>query len=102
MLRLIAKACSIYKSTFKIGIFFKMKTLTGNIAVQYFKEMYVQNIQFHKGSFCIYKPIFCQEGYCNECIQSLAKTNDPISVIHSEHYKNTYKLQQTGAQSGLS
>ena len=24
-------------------------------------------VQYHKGSFCINKSIFCQEGYCSEC-----------------------------------
>ena len=60
------------------------------------------NIQYHKGSFCIYKPIFCQEGYCTECVQSLAKTNGPIPMVHPENFKNPYELQQTGAQTSLS
>ncbi len=25
------------------------------------------NLEYHKGQFCAYKPIFCQEGYCCEC-----------------------------------
>jgi hypothetical protein len=25
------------------------------------------NLEYHKGSFCIYNSVFCQEGYCVEC-----------------------------------
>ncbi len=25
------------------------------------------NLEYHKGSFCVYSTIFCQEGYCSEC-----------------------------------
>ena len=25
------------------------------------------NLEYHKGQFCAYKPVFCQEGYCSEC-----------------------------------
>ena len=25
------------------------------------------NLECHKGSFCIYTSIFCQEGYCSGC-----------------------------------
>ncbi len=25
------------------------------------------NLEYHKGQFCDYKPVFCQEGYCSEC-----------------------------------
>jgi hypothetical protein len=25
------------------------------------------NFEYHKGSFCIYSSIFCQEGYCSGC-----------------------------------
>ena len=24
-------------------------------------------LECHKGSFCVYTPRFCQEGYCSEC-----------------------------------
>jgi ferredoxin len=27
----------------------------------------MENIEYHKGSFCVYTPIFCQEGYCATC-----------------------------------
>ena len=25
------------------------------------------NLEYHKGSFCGYTTVFCQEGYCSEC-----------------------------------
>jgi hypothetical protein len=25
------------------------------------------NLEYHKGSFCIYTSMFCQEGYCSGC-----------------------------------
>ena len=25
------------------------------------------NLEYHKGSFCIYASVFCQEGYCSGC-----------------------------------
>ena len=25
------------------------------------------NQEYHKGSFCIYTSVFCQEGYCSGC-----------------------------------
>jgi len=25
------------------------------------------NLEYHKGQFCAYKSVFCQEGYCSEC-----------------------------------
>jgi len=25
------------------------------------------NLEYHKGSFCAYMSVFCQEGYCSGC-----------------------------------
>jgi hypothetical protein len=25
------------------------------------------NLEYHKGTFCVYLPTFCQEGYCAGC-----------------------------------
>ena len=25
------------------------------------------NPEYHKGLFCVYTSVFCQEGYCHEC-----------------------------------
>ena len=27
----------------------------------------MENLEYHKGSFCIYASVFCQEGYCSGC-----------------------------------
>jgi hypothetical protein len=29
------------------------------------------NLEYHKGQQCIYKPLFCQEGFCSECMQCI-------------------------------
>ena len=47
------------------------------------------NIEYHKGSFCVYSAIFCQEGYCSECEiylkRSLAtKQVDRYEVVKSQ------------------
>lgn len=35
------------------------------------------NIKSKKGTWCPYKPcLFCQEGYCQDCMISLARTRD--------------------------
>ncbi len=26
------------------------------------------NLEYHKGEFCAYGSVLCQEGYCSECI----------------------------------
>ena len=25
------------------------------------------NLEYHKGAFCVYTSVFCQEGYCSAC-----------------------------------
>jgi len=44
------------------------------------------NQEYHKGSFCIYTSIFCQEGYCAECDiyrkrQAVFKNTDRIGGV---------------------
>jgi hypothetical protein len=31
------------------------------------------NLEYHKGTFCVYLPTFCQEGYCAGCEIHLKK-----------------------------
>jgi hypothetical protein len=38
------------------------------------------NLEYHKGSFCVYTPIFCQEGYCSECEINYKKSSMPSLV----------------------
>jgi ferredoxin len=35
------------------------------------------NLVFHKGTFCVYAPVFCQEGYCSGCEVYLKKSSPP-------------------------
>jgi hypothetical protein len=30
-------------------------------------ETRMVNVEYHKGSFCVYKSKFCQEGFCSGC-----------------------------------
>jgi hypothetical protein len=47
------------------------------------------NVEYHKGSFCIYKTKFCQEGFCSGCeiylkkqpLVTLLKQFDPYVAI---------------------
>jgi hypothetical protein len=32
------------------------------------------NVEYHKGSFCVYKTKFCQEGFCSGCEIYLKKS----------------------------
>lgn len=39
--------------------------MSGNLKL--IKGESVKNLEYHKGTFCIYTSIFCQEGYCSQC-----------------------------------
>jgi len=54
------------------------------------------NLEYHKGQPCAYKPIFCQEGFCSECIISLEQPPQMISASPEENNlfafkRNVYK-----------
>ena len=38
------------------------------------------NAECHKGSFCVYTPKFCQEGYCSGCEIYLKKSSPNKSI----------------------
>ena len=38
------------------------------------------NLEYHKGSFCGYTTVFCQEGYCSEC-EIYLKIIPPTKII---------------------
>ena len=38
------------------------------------------NLEYHKGQFCVYEPVFCQEGYCSEC--AIYYQNSLCGVLH--------------------
>ena len=54
------------------------------------------NLQYHKGSFCLYKSLFCQEGYCSSCeIAQELTSSKPMSFYYGA--SDARKLQQTSA-----
>jgi hypothetical protein len=39
----------------------------------------------HKGQTCIYKPVLCQEGYCDDCyIAHICREDTPEAVKNDE------------------
>jgi hypothetical protein len=38
------------------------------------------NVEYHKGSFCVYKSKFCQEGFCSGC-EIYLKKSSPLTLI---------------------
>jgi hypothetical protein len=55
------------------------------------------NIEFHKGSPCVYKAILCQEGWCSECaIYQRRSTNlntiRDQEILRSPQQNNTQQL----------
>jgi hypothetical protein len=49
------------------------------------------NLEYHKGSFCIYSSVFCQEGYCSGCSIYL-KLSAAAKFVNS---RDQNKLQKT-------
>ena len=41
------------------------------------REESMINLEYHKGSFCIFSNVFCQEGYCSRC--EIAKIHQGMS-----------------------
>lgn len=37
-------------------------------------------MEYHKGEFCRYKSIFCQEGYCSNCELALRRNEDGKTI----------------------
>ena len=62
----------------------------------------MENNQYHKGSFCIYKPMFCQEGYCSECEIYLHRPDVAKSTGHRDGVRDFRKLQEAGARASRS
>jgi hypothetical protein len=42
------------------------------------------NMEYHKGSFCEYASVFCQEGYCSECAIYLKR---PLTNKQFNHHE---------------
>jgi hypothetical protein len=54
------------------------------------------NLEYHKGSFCIYVPRFCQEGYCSQCEIYAQRSVFTKPDRDTAPLKNTRKLQEVG------
>jgi ferredoxin len=50
-------------------------------------------LQYHKGSFCVYKSIFCQEGYCSNCEVYLRESYAAKTTGDHDGWRNVRKLQ---------
>ena len=46
------------------------------------------NLECHKGSFCVYTSIFCQEGYCSGCEIYVKRTSEAQKVNPRDHGKS--------------
>ena len=63
------------------------------------KECYIQtrglemNLQYHKGQFCPYKPVFCQEGYCSECAIYCQNSLGGVLLHRDENMKMLEKME---------
>ena len=52
--------------------------------------------QNHKGTFCVYKSIFCQEGYCSDCEIYLRQCSTAKTTDFNIGLRNIHKLQESG------
>ncbi len=53
------------------------------------------SLEYHKGSFCVYSSVFCQEGYCSGCEIYLHSPSHAKSTNHDECVRDVRKLQNT-------
>lgn len=53
------------------------------------------NLEYHKGSPCVYKAILCQEGYCSDCGIYLEKSWGWDWVNEETWAKNTKKIKRS-------
>ena len=54
------------------------------------------NLEYHKGSFCVYSSIFCQEGYCAKCEIYLRMQSSFETGNHFHSKENFNELQEAG------
>jgi len=48
----------------------------------------IDNFEFHKGSFCSYTSIFCQEGFCQDC--EIYRQKFPMRRAESKNAKKVW------------
>jgi len=56
------------------------------------------NLEYHKGSFCIYTPRFCQEGYCSQCYIYVQRSVFAKPEKDRLPIKHLRKLQEVGTK----
>jgi hypothetical protein len=56
------------------------------------------NLKYHKGSFCIYTSVFCQEGDCTGCEIYLRRPCAAEKTGRPEGLRNIRKMGAVGMQ----
>jgi hypothetical protein len=56
-------------------------------------ESAVVNMEYHKGSFCVYTSIFCQEGYCPGC-EIYKKIKSAIALANQHGDEKSQKVPE--------
>jgi len=51
------------------------------------------NIEYHKGTFCVYENIFCQEGLCSGCNIYKKRTSDKKYDVSYTYLKSPERNQ---------
>ena len=67
------------------------------------------NLEYHKGQPCVFKPLLCQEGFCNECIICLEQSSRIVAstIEQNQHFifkskvSNKQPLKAKGVESCL-
>jgi ferredoxin len=62
----------------------------------------IVNLEYHKGSFCIYRPMFCQEGYCSTCEVYLSRQLFAKPTIKRDSLREIRKLESEVATQKIS
>jgi hypothetical protein len=58
------------------------------------REESMMNLEYHKGSFCVYTPIFCQEGYCSNCEIYVKKLLPTKTKDYQSAQSDTSEMQE--------
>jgi hypothetical protein len=69
--------------------------MVNNNLLKHWRES-MWTLQNHKGSFCVYKSIFCQEGYCSACEIYLHGYSPAKTTDHNFGLRDIIKLQESG------
>jgi hypothetical protein len=56
----------------------------------------VEKLEYHKGSFCVYTSVFCQEGYCQSCEIYPQKHSPHKSIAQITVMRDVRQLHEAG------